>query len=119
MPGGDRTGPWGFGPGSGRGLGYCSGYDRPGYMQPGFGAGMGRGGFAAPYGGFGRGGGRGRGFRRFAPYHPYPYAGPYTAYPYTPYPYTVYPGTYPDYFPSGVPGQEQKQPGNRSGKQRK
>lgn len=30
MPGGDRTGPLGAGPKTGRGLGYCSGYDLPG-----------------------------------------------------------------------------------------
>jgi len=52
MPGGDRTGPMGGGPMTGRGAGYCAGNDRPGYATPGFGRGMGR--------GFGRGGGRGR-----------------------------------------------------------
>ena len=56
MAGGDRRGPAGFGPMTGRGAGFCSGNDRPGY--------------AAGYGdrgGFGRGGGfrsgGGRGFR--------------------------------------------------------
>ena len=57
MPAGDRTGPWGLGPRTGRGLGYCSGYGAPGYAYPGYGRGFGR--------GFGRGMGRGRGFRRF------------------------------------------------------
>jgi hypothetical protein len=54
MPGGDRTGPWGAGPRSGRGMGYCSGYNRPGFanLTTSF-----RGWF-----GFGRGGG-GRGWR--------------------------------------------------------
>lgn len=54
MPGGDRTGPQGAGPRTGRGMGYCSGYDQPGFANqaPGF-----RGGF-----GFGRGG-TGRGWR--------------------------------------------------------
>jgi hypothetical protein len=33
MPAGDRTGPLGQGPGTGRGAGYCGGYDRPGYMN--------------------------------------------------------------------------------------
>ena len=33
MPGGDRTGPAGLGPRTGRGLGYCSGYDSPGYTK--------------------------------------------------------------------------------------
>ena len=52
MPRGNGTGPMGAGPGTGRGMGYCSGYDRPGFANPapgfrsgfGFGgAGMGRG----------------------------------------------------------------------------
>jgi len=30
MPGGDRTGPLGAGPKTGRGMGYCSGYNLPG-----------------------------------------------------------------------------------------
>ena len=49
MPGGDRTGPVGLGPMTGRGAGFCAGYATPGYMNAG--PGMGR--------GFG-GGGRGR-----------------------------------------------------------
>lgn len=56
MPGGDRTGPAGYGPMSGRGMGYCAGYPNPGFTRGwgrGFGGGWGRG------RGFGRGGGRG------------------------------------------------------------
>jgi hypothetical protein len=34
MPFGDRTGPQGSGPGTGRGAGYCSGFSGPGYMNP-------------------------------------------------------------------------------------
>lgn len=34
MPGGDRTGPMGFGPMTGRGAGYCAGYSVPGYGNP-------------------------------------------------------------------------------------
>jgi len=34
MPGGDGTGPTGFGPMSGRGAGYCAGYPFPGFMNP-------------------------------------------------------------------------------------
>ena len=49
MPGGDRTGPIGLGPRTGRGMGYCAGYPMPGYYSP---AGWGM-------GGRGRGGGRG------------------------------------------------------------
>ena len=61
MPGGDRTGPLGLGPRTGRALGICSGYPFPGYMSnaPGFRRGLGRG-FGRS---FGRGYfGRGRGF---------------------------------------------------------
>ncbi|MHC1624620.1 MAG: DUF5320 domain-containing protein [Methermicoccaceae archaeon] len=56
MPGGDRTGPYGAGPMTGRGLGYCAGFNAPGYTR-GVGRGAGRG-----YGGYGRGRGFGRGY---------------------------------------------------------
>jgi hypothetical protein len=52
MPGGDRTGPMGAGPGTGRGLGYCNGFDQPGYGNP---APAFRGGFGFRRGGMGRG----------------------------------------------------------------
>lgn len=35
MPRGDGTGPNGQGPMTGRGFGYCAGYERPGYADPG------------------------------------------------------------------------------------
>ena len=55
MPGGDRTGPAGFGPMTGRAAGYCAGFGMPGFANPMGGRGFwGRGG-----GGWGRGGGRG------------------------------------------------------------
>jgi len=59
MPRGDRTGPGGTGPMTGRGAGYCAGYPVPGYANPvgGYGRGFGRGRGR----GFGRGGGRGFG----------------------------------------------------------
>ena len=45
MPTGDRTGPMGQGPRTGRGAGYCAGYENPGFANPafahGFRAGMG------------------------------------------------------------------------------
>jgi len=46
MPGGDRTGPAGMGPMTGRGAGYCAGYPVAGYMNtiPGRGMGFGHGG---------------------------------------------------------------------------
>jgi hypothetical protein len=48
MPGGDRTGPVGAGPMTGRAAGYCAGYAGPGFAAgPGFGLGWG--------GGWGRG----------------------------------------------------------------
>ena len=34
MPRGDRTGPMGAGRMTGRGAGWCAGYDRPGYANP-------------------------------------------------------------------------------------
>lgn len=61
---GDRTGPMGQGPMTGRGLGFCAGYDTPGY-EKGYGRGAGRG-FGHGRGagrGFGFGAGAGRGFR--------------------------------------------------------
>lgn len=57
MPAGDGTGPRGMGPMTGRGAGYCAGYEMPGYANPvsgrGFGMGWGRG--RARGGGWGRG----------------------------------------------------------------
>ncbi len=75
MPFGDRTGPRGLGPRTGRGLGYCSGYSYPGYMNPlgyGWGRGFGRG-WGRGFGrGFGRGWGRGWGYSPYFPsYDPY------------------------------------------------
>jgi len=55
MPGGDRTGPMGFGPMTGRAVGFCAGYSAPGYMNPV--AGRGYGGRGRGF--WGRGGGRG------------------------------------------------------------
>lgn len=60
MPYGDRTGPWGRGSRTGRGAGFCAGYDIPGYMNdyvPRMGMGRGR----ESGRGFGRGLGRGQG----------------------------------------------------------
>lgn len=54
MPGGDRTGPLGQGPLTGRGAGFCRGFDSPGFADAGYG------------GGFGRGGGRGWRHRYYA-----------------------------------------------------
>lgn len=79
MPSGDRTGPEGYGPRSGRGFGYCNGYDSPGYTK-----GIPRGGrgFRQRYGrGYGRGFGRGRGFG----YHGIDYQDYPTQYPSEPY----------------------------------
>ncbi len=94
MPAGDRTGPGGFGPMTGRGLGYCAGYSAPGYMYPGgrgFGYGRaygyGRGlGFGRGYG-YGRAYGRGlgRGFLWGRGLYGYPYYAGYYASPAVPY----------------------------------
>ena len=64
MPGGDRTGPGGMGPMTGRGAGYCAGNNVPGYMNPYGGRGMG---YGRMMGGRGGGFGRGRGFGWVAP----------------------------------------------------
>ena len=57
MPRGDRTGPAGLGPMSGRAAGFCAGYPVPGTMNPAGGRG---------YWGWGRGfGGHGRGWRNW------------------------------------------------------
>lgn len=58
MPGGDRTGPQGMGPRTGRAAGFCAGFQQPGYLNPVRGYGAGRGG--------GFGGGRGRRNRFYA-----------------------------------------------------
>ncbi len=52
MPWGDRTGPNGAGPKTGRGLGFCNGYAAGGYANNFYRRGL----------GFGRGAGFGRGF---------------------------------------------------------
>ena len=47
MPQGNGTGPAGQGPITGRGMGYCAGYNVPGFVNSGFRRGMGQGrGFA-------------------------------------------------------------------------
>jgi len=82
MPWGDRTGPLGLGPRTGWGLGYCSGYAYPGYLNPvypyaGYGRGRGWGGRGPGRGmGFGFGWGRGWGRAGFFPsgyYYPWAY----------------------------------------------
>ncbi len=60
MPRGDRTGPLGNGPRTGRGMGMCGGYDSPGFSR---GMGQGR---NARMGGFFRRGFAGRGGGFFA-----------------------------------------------------
>ena len=82
MPAGDRTGPAGMGPMTGRAAGFCAGFGVPGYMNPAvgragfYGAGVPAfgaygAGYGIPYGGYGNpwlrrsfGFGFGRGFGR-------------------------------------------------------
>lgn len=69
MPRGDRTGPWGMGPMTGRRMGFCAGFSVPGFANPAgwwFGRGWGR--------GFGRGWGRCWGFPFGAFWPPLAYA---------------------------------------------
>ena len=56
MPRGDGTGPNGQGSRTGRGMGFCSGLDRPGFMN------FGNPNYGFRRGGFPRDGGMGRGF---------------------------------------------------------
>lgn len=70
MPRGDGMGPGGMGPMTGRGMGFCAGYNTPGFMN------VNRG-----YPGYGRGRGRGMGYgqgwgRRGAYGAPMSYTGP-------------------------------------------
>jgi len=83
MPGGDRTGPAGMGPMTGRGAGYCAGYAAPGYMNPGVGRGAGFGwGRRGGGRGFGRGWGRGAmGYAGAAMPMPMPMPMPYAGVP--------------------------------------
>lgn len=78
MPRGDRTGPVGYGPITGRGAGFCRGFPVPGYLNP-----IGRG-----Y--WGRG--RGRGFRHmfYATGMPFWARGMYPASPAMTYPAALY-----------------------------
>jgi hypothetical protein len=118
MPAGDRTGPWGLGPRTGRGLGYCSGYRAPGFMYTGRGFGFG------PGFGLGRGFGRGMGLRhgrgfwrpRFGrflgyPYYPMtPFLYPFGSMPYAPFP-PAYGRPYGPAYPwSQPPSSTEKQP---------
>ncbi|HDS30461.1 MAG TPA: hypothetical protein ENN67_05385 [Firmicutes bacterium] len=65
MPRGDGTGPNGMGPMTGRAMGLCAGYDRPGFAN--FGGGRRAGGWGRGYGFWGRG-------RGVAPVYPAPVA---------------------------------------------
>ena len=87
MPAGNGTGPAGMGPMTGRGAGFCAGYNSPGYMNSyggryfnrGYGLGRGRG-FGRGRGmGFGRGWGYGN-YQPNYPASPYPYPGAYSPY---------------------------------------
>ncbi|NOY22574.1 MAG: DUF5320 domain-containing protein [Acidobacteria bacterium] len=64
MPYGDNSGPMGYGPRTGRGMGFCNGYDSPGVVNGGrmSGGGYGRGYGRSMGGGFGRGFGFNRGY---------------------------------------------------------
>lgn len=80
MPRGDRTGPMGMGPRTGRGYGYCAGYGEPGFMHPGPGFGYGRGMAWRRGRGGGFGWGRGGGWR-----HPWGFGpGPYDTWEWAP-----------------------------------
>ncbi|MBN1863538.1 MAG: DUF5320 domain-containing protein [Victivallales bacterium] len=84
MPGGDRTGPAGMGPMTGRAAGYCAGYPTPGFMNPISGFGFRRGMRLGFRGGRGRGGFRGVSMPfgvPVVPAAPYTYGVPFDAVP--------------------------------------
>ena len=89
MPGGDRRGPAGMGPMTGRAAGYCAGYSVPGFVNGVYGAGWGY--------GRSRGGGRGRRNQY--------YATGLTGWQRSGYPYYggAAPG-YAPYYPQNIPG---------------
>ena len=74
MPRGDRTGPNGLGPMTGKRMGYCTGYDTPGYLNQGFGRSQG---MRRCFGqGFGRGFGRRANWDYETPFSPVQYKEP-------------------------------------------
>ncbi|MGI9862458.1 DUF5320 domain-containing protein [Moorella naiadis] len=95
MPRGDRTGPWGLGPRSGRGAGYCNGFPVPGFLNPAVGFGLGR--------GLGLGRGRGWGIGRMVGYGAFPPAAGYGPLPPAGWWGAPYAGAAP--FPGAVPPQ--------------
>lgn len=116
MPRGDGTGPWGQGPMTGRGLGYCSGYERSGFMTPRPGMGLGRGMGAGWTPGRGMGMGMGMGRGRFAGFqgYPYPQMMPYG----TPPPY-AYPQNFPQSYPQDQAQNSQETSRKQSEKKQK
>ena len=92
MPAGNRTGPQGMGPRTGRGAGYCTGYNGPGFVNQGFGGGFGR--------GFGRGMFGRRAFGRLGHRNWFRAAGMPGPMPY---------GAYPDAYPPAPITPEQEQ----------
>jgi len=101
MPGGDRTGPQGMGPMTGRGAGYCAGFPVPGYMNPAGGRGLGMG-WGRGYARGGRGLRRGYGWQAAAPmgYTASAFGAPYAQLLPPAYAYNA------PVAPSAVPGQE-------------
>jgi len=113
MPRGDRTGPTGMGPMTGRGAGYCAGYSVPGFANPVYGG-------VRAYGG-GYGGGHGGGYggggyrhRYFAYGYPAgrpgrffdPYGGGWYGAPCTPLPSSPYNPAYGTSYGTNPPGAE-------------
>ncbi len=80
MPRGDRTGPGGLGPMTGRGAGCCAGYSAAGYVNPVYGRGAGFGFVRGPGRGPGRGLGRAAGASAGGyPFYGDPYPNPYAS----------------------------------------
>ncbi len=102
MPGGDRTGPMGLGPMTGRAAGYCAGSGVPGTANPLPGRGYGYGG---GFWGWGRGRGGGRGRRGWF------YARGFAGWPVAAVPGTTVPPSWPagSYAPPYAPAMTREQ----------
>ncbi len=74
MPRGDKTGPEGQGPMTGRGLGFCAGYPNPGFANNFFGRGIGTSRFFGRGLGMGFRGGRGQSGNYYPNQYPAPQA---------------------------------------------
>jgi len=82
MPFGDGTGPRGMGPMTGRGAGYCAGFNRPGFANPIPGGGRPAFGWRRPFGYRYPGARYGYGYPSYGAGFPFSYAYRYPRFPF-------------------------------------